>query len=176
MNPYRNKYLFQLKAPNKESNLPSFMEFIVEGSNIENKINNILNGKGDTEYFSYGMEFIDIYRTRKNEIGITHSPHEGLNIQYILTKDAINYLKTIFNCKKEGYSMTLCKKSEHNKQMKKEDVENIRLELSKNELEVLEYWLYSCEFDRGLYEKDINLIKKIRKQSKTEFGILNSYE
>lgn len=65
---------------------------------------------------------------------------------------------------------------EHNKQMKKEDVENIRLELSKNELEVLEHWLYSCEFDRGLYEKDINLIKKIRKQSKTEFGILDSYE
>ncbi len=41
------------------------------------------------------MQDIDIYKTNNGYYGITHSPHEGLNIQFLLDKNAIGIITNL---------------------------------------------------------------------------------
>jgi len=95
INKFSDQYLIKLRVPNKDSIFADYHEIEISGSKFEEKIKNVFEDKTNIEYFSFGMQDIDLYKTNNGKYGITHSPHEGLNLQFILDDKAKDMILTL---------------------------------------------------------------------------------
>jgi hypothetical protein len=77
-------YLIKFKIPVENSIFKDEYEFYVQQPNFFKKLVEFSEGKVERCYFAFGMQDIDIYRMKDGRYAITHSPHEGKNIQLIL--------------------------------------------------------------------------------------------
>ena len=85
---FNGEFLIKLRVPSDDSIISDYYEISIQNPDFINKIKQVFNDEVGIHYFSYGMQDIDIYKTNKGDYGITHSPHEGLNIQFLLHKNA----------------------------------------------------------------------------------------
>ena len=89
-------YLFKMRIPKEGSVFSDYEEFSISNSDISEKINSVINGSDPISYMSHGMSDIDFYKTANNKFAFTVSPHDGLNIQYVLDKDSVKKLQRVF--------------------------------------------------------------------------------
>lgn len=89
-------YLFKMRIPKKDSIFSDYEEFAVSSGEIKEKINSVIDGDVSISYMSNGMQDIDFYKMHNGKFGFTFSPHDGLNIRYIINNESIKKLKRVF--------------------------------------------------------------------------------
>lgn len=74
-----------------ESTIPDFHRIPIMDSELSKQLDNLVTGKAKRIYLACGMQDIDIYKLDSG-YGITYSPHDGLNVQYLLKDEDIKKL------------------------------------------------------------------------------------
>lgn len=85
-------YLLKLRTQNKKSMFSEYHEINIQSTKLEKELNELKDEKLNICYFAFGMQDIDIYKSNNGKYGITHSPHEGLNIRFILADNEFEKL------------------------------------------------------------------------------------
>lgn len=76
-------YLLKLRIPKENSIFCDEYEIYIQDSKFYNDLIDLKDNKRERCYFAFGMQDIDFYKLN-DKCAITHSPHEGLNIQLVL--------------------------------------------------------------------------------------------
>lgn len=84
-------YLVMLQIPTEDRIFKKNYNIDIEDADFAKELKNLIDGKTKRIYLAYGMQDIDIFKTNET-YAITHSPHEGSNIQLVLKKGELEKL------------------------------------------------------------------------------------
>jgi hypothetical protein len=91
-----DSYLLKLRIPKKDSLFGDSYELEIQDTKFIEQLIELKEGERERCYFSFGMQDINLYKAN-NQYAMTHSPHEGLNIQLVFAANQFDELLTTLN-------------------------------------------------------------------------------
>lgn len=76
-------YLLKISWNEEDGIFNESHQIDIQNSEFKEELLSFATGKTTRCFSSFGLQDIDFYKTNEGKFAITHSPHEGLNLQFI---------------------------------------------------------------------------------------------